>query len=393
MKEKEISLPKKTILGLQMLFVAFGATVLVPILIGIDPAVALFTAGVGTLLFHIVTKGKVPIFLGSSFVFVAPIILATSLFGLSATFGSFIFIGVAFLLISLVIRKKGIIFIQKLFPPIVIGPVIMTIGLSLASVGVNMSNSDWLLALFTLITAIIIVIFGKRTIKLLPIIGSVVFAYILAMILRRVDYSSLLTANWFSIPQFVTPSFSLAAVLFMLPIAIAPLIEHIGDVYAIGRATGKNYVKDPGIHKTIFGDGLAIIFGGLVGGPPVTTYSEVTGAIVLTKQKDPSILRIAAIFAIIIAFVGKVSGFLLTIPEAILGGTMLLLFGMISVVGVKALVDSKTNLDKTKNMVIVAVMLTIGVGGAIISQGNFSLGGVGLAAVVGVVLNLVLPNK
>jgi uracil permease len=376
-----------------MLFVAFGATVLVPILIGIDPAVALFTAGVGTLLFHFVTGGVVPVFLGSSFVFIAPIIAATALYGISGTFGSFIVIGILFLLISLIIRKKGITVIQKLFPPIVIGPVIMTIGLSLANVGVSMSTSDWLLSLFTLFAAVVIVIFGKKTIKLLPIIGSVLIAYLFAIVLKRVDFSPLFSANWFSIPQFITPSFSLGAILFMLPIAIAPLIEHIGDIYAIGRATGKDYVKKPGIHKTIFGDGLAILFGGVVGGPPVTTYSEVTGAIVLTKLKNPQILRISAIFAIIIAFIGKISGFLQTIPEAILGGTMLLLFGMISVVGIKTLLDSKTNLNNTKNMVIVAIMLTIGVGGAMITYGNFSLGGVGLAAVIGVILNLILPNK
>ncbi len=384
---------KKMILGLQMLFVAFGATVLVPMLIGIDPAVALFVAGVGTLLFHFVTGGVVPVFLGSSFVFIAPIIEATSRYGLSGTFGSFVVIGLLYLLVAFIVKKKGVKIIQKIFPPIVIGPVIMVIGLSLANVGVSMATTDWLLALFTLAVAVIIVIFGKNTVKLLPIIGSVVIAYVLAIILKRVDFSALLSAKWFSVPAFVTPSFSLGAILFLLPVAIAPLIEHVGDIYAIGKATKKNYIKKPGIHKTIFGDGLAILFGGFVGGPPVTTYSEVTGAIVLTKQKNPQILRISATFAIIIAFVGKISGFLQTIPEAILGGTMLLLFGMISVVGIKSLLDNKVNLDKTKNMVIIAVMLTIGVGGAIISYGTFSLSGVGLAAVVGVVLNLILPNK
>jgi len=384
---------KKTILGLQMLFVAFGATVLVPILIGIDPAVALFTAGAGTLFFHFITRGKVPVFLGSSFVFIAPILEATSRYGLSGTFGSFVVIGFFFFLISFIVKKKGLSFIQRLFPPIIIGPVIMIIGLSLAGVAVDMANTDWLLALITLMCAVVIVIFGKKTIKLLPIIGSVLITYVFAIFLNKVDFSALTTASWLSVPNFVVPSFSIGAILFMLPVAIAPLIEHIGDIYAISKATKKNYIKNPGIHRTIFGDGIAILFGGLIGGPPVTTYSEVTGAIVLTKQKDPSILRIAAIFAILIAFIGKISGFLQTIPEAILGGTMFLLFGMITVVGIKSITDSKTNLDNTKNMVIVAIMLTIGVGGAIITYGSFSLYGVGLAAIVGIILNLVLPNN
>ncbi len=384
---------KKTILGLQMLFVAFGATVLVPILIGIDPAVALFTAGAGTLFFHFITRGKVPVFLGSSFVFIAPILEATSRYGLSGTFGSFVVIGFFFLLISFIVKKKGLSFIQRIFPPIIIGPVIMIIGLSLAGVAVDMANTDWLLALITLMCAVVIVIFGKKTIKLLPIIGSVLITYVFAIFLNKVDFSALTTASWLSVPNFVVPSFSIGAILFMLPVAIAPLIEHIGDIYAISKATKKNYIKNPGIHRTIFGDGIAILFGGLIGGPPVTTYSEVTGAIVLTKQKDPSILRIAAIFAILIAFIGKISGFLQTIPEAILGGTMFLLFGMITVVGIKSITDSKTNLDNTKNMVIVAIMLTIGVGGAIITYGSFSLYGVGLAAIVGIILNLVLPNN
>ncbi len=376
-----------------MLFVAFGATVLVPLLIGIDPSIALFTAGAGTLLFHLITGGIVPVFLGSSFVFIVPIIAATTMYGYSGALSGLIAAGVLFLIVSFIIRKKGIPFIKKLFPPIVVGPVIMIIGLSLSTVAVDMASHDWILAILTLIFAITIVIFGKRTFKLLPIIGSIIIAYILAVILGKVDFSAITNASWISIPQFITPTFSLGAILFILPVAIAPMIEHIGDMYAVSKAVGKDFVKKPGIQRTLMGDGFATIFAGFFGGPPNTTYSEVTGAIVLTKLKDPVILRIAAITAICFAFIGKISGFLQTIPDSILGGTMFLLFGMITVVGIKSITDSTTDLNKTKNMIIVGVMLIIGVGGAIITAGTFSLAGVGLASVTGIILNFVLPDK
>ncbi len=376
-----------------MLFVAFGATVLVPLLIGIDPSVALFTAGLGTLIFHLITGGIVPIFLGSSFVFIVPIIAATQLYGYSGALSGLIAVGLVFIIVSLIIRKKGIVFIKKIFPPIVVGPVIMVIGLSLSSTAVEMSSHNWILASITLITAIIISIFGRRTIKLLPIIGSIIFTYIIAMIFGMVDYSSIISASWISLPNFITPTFSLGAILLIIPVAIAPMIEHVGDMYAISKATGKDFIKKPGIHKTMLGDGLTTIIAALFGGPPNTTYSEVTGAIVLTKLKDPMILRISAITAICFAFIGKISGFLQTIPDSILGGTLILLFGMITIVGIKSIVESTTNLNKTKNMIIAGVMLTIGVGGAVISSGTFSIEGVGLASIVGIVLNLVLPEK
>jgi uracil permease len=376
-----------------MLFVAFGATVLVPILIGIDPAIALFTAGLSTLIFHLITKGKIPIFLGSSFVFISPIILATQKFGYSGALSGLIAVGLIFIIVSLIIRKKGITFVQKLFPPIVVGPVIMIIGLSLSTTAVNMSSHSWLLAAITLISAITIVIFGKKTIKLLPIIGSIIIAYIFAIFLGFVDFSPIFTSNWISIPKFIFPTLSWGAILLIIPVAIAPIIEHIGDMYAISKATGNNFIKKPGIGRTLFGDGFTTIVSAFFGGSPTTTYSEVTGAIVLTKLKDPMILRIAAITAICFAFIGKISAFLQTIPDSILGGTMLILFGMITVVGIKSITESSTDLSKTKNMIIVGVMLVIGVGGAVISYGTFALEGVGLASIVGIFLNLVLPEK
>jgi uracil permease len=269
----------------------------------------------------------------------------------------------------------------------------MIIGMSLAETGVSMASQNWLLAGISLITAILVVIFGKGTFKLLPVISGIVISYIVAVLLKLVDFTKIIDAPWFYVPQFSLPTFNIYAILFMIPVAIAPMIEHIGDMYAISKATNNNFIKNPGISRTMFGDGCATILSSLFGGPPNTTYSEVTGAIILTKLKDPVILRIAAITAIVFAFLGKITGFLNTIPQAILGGTMLLLFGMITIVGLKTIMEARVNLNHTKNMVIIAVMLTIGVGGAIISYGNFAIGGIALSSVVGIILNQVLPNK
>ncbi len=384
--------PKNTVLGIQFLFVAFGATVLVPLLVGIDPAVALFTAGVGTLIFHLITKGQVPVFLGSSFAFIAPIIEATKLFGWPGTLSGIIAVGLVYGIMSALIKIRGIKFIERLFPAVVVGPVIMIIGLSLASAAVDMAKNNWTLATVTLITAIVVVIFGKKMIKLIPVFIAIAVGYIVAIIMGKVDFSAVQNAGWFTLPEFTVHEFSWQAILYMIPVAIAPIIEHVGDIYAIGGVCDKNFIEKPGLHRTMLGDGIATAVAGMFGGVPNTTYSEVTGAIALTKITNPFILRIAAITAIVFAFVGKISGFLKTIPTAVLGGIMLLLFGMIASIGIKSLIDSKTNLSETRNQVIVSVVLTVGIGGAIIQYGNFSLAGIGLAATVGIILNLILPQ-
>ena len=383
---------KNTVLGVQFLFVAFGATVLVPLLVGIDPAVALFTAGIGTLLFHFITRGQVPVFLGSSFAFIAPIIEATRLFGWPGTLSGIIAVGLVYSIVSALVKLRGIKFIERLFPSVVVGPVIMIIGLSLAADAVNMAKTDWALAVISLLSAILVVIFGKGMIKLIPIFVGIAVGYIVAIIWGKVDYAAIDESAWLSLPEFTSPVFSWQAILYMIPVAIAPIIEHVGDMYAIGGVCNKNFIEKPGLHRTLLGDGIATALAGFFGGVPNTTYSEVTGAISLTKVTNPFILRIAAITAIIFAFVGKISGFLKTIPLAVLGGIMLLLFGMIASIGIKSLVDSKTNLSETRNQVIVSVVLTVGIGGAIIQYGNFSLAGIGLAATVGIILNLVLPK-
>lgn len=384
---------KRVVIGIQFLFVAFGATVLVPLLIDIDPSVALFTAGVGTLIFHTITKGKVPVFLGSSFAFIAPIIAATKIYGYPGTLGGIIAVGIVYTVVSAIIKLWGLKVIEKIFPAVVVGPVIMIIGLSLASAGVDMAKTNWPIALVVLATAILIVTFTKGLIKLIPIFIGIIVGYSISIIAGLIDFSSVNDAAWFALPKFTAPEFNWGAILYMIPVAIAPIIEHIGDMYAIGGVANKKFVKDPGLHRTLLGDGVATAFAGFFGGPPNTTYSEVTGAVALTKITDPRVLRIAAVTAIVFSLIGKVSAILKTIPASVLGGIMLLLFGMIASIGIKTLIDAKTDFSITRNQVIVSVILTVGVGGAQLGYGNFSLAGIGLASVVGVILNLVLPNK
>ncbi len=384
---------QKTIVGVQFLFVAFGATVLVPLLVGMDPSVALFTAGVGTLIFHLVTKGKVPIFLGSSFAFIAPIIKATELYGLPGTLSGLVAVGAVYGIMSALVRFRGVSFISRLFPPVVVGPVIMLIGLSLASTGVDMAKENWLLAIISLLTTIVVSLFGKGLLRLIPIFSGIVVGYIAATIMGLVDFQPVADASWLALPAFVRPEFSWEAIIFMIPVAIAPVIEHIGDVYAINEVAGKDFVKDPGLHRTMLGDGLACMVSAFIGGPPVTTYSEVTGAISLTKIADPAVIRIAAITGILFSVLGKVSAILKTIPSAVLGGIMLLLFGTIASVGINSLIKNKIDMGDTRNLVFAALFLTLGIGGAELTFGDFTIGGIGLAALVGVILNLIIPKS
>lgn len=393
MSNKKIGHVQKSIVGVQFLFVAFGATVLVPLLVGMDPSVALFTAGIGTLIFHMITKGKVPIFLGSSFAFIAPIIKATELYGLPGTLSGLVAVGAVYGIMSALVRFRGVGFISHLFPPIVVGPVIMLIGLSLASTGVDMAKENWLLAIISLLTTIIVSLFGKGLLRLIPIFFGIAVGYIAAIIMGLVDFKPVVDASWLALPAFVRPVFSWEAIIFMIPVAIAPVIEHIGDVYAINEVAGKDFVKDPGLHRTMLGDGLACVAAAFIGGPPVTTYSEVTGAISLTKITDPAVIRIAAIVGILFSVLGKVSAILKTIPNAVLGGIMLLQFGTIASVGINSLIKNRIDLGNTRNLVIASLILTLGIGGAELTFGNFTIGGIGLAALVGVILNLVIPKS
>jgi uracil-xanthine permease len=394
MNTENLTQGKKVIVGIQFLFVAFGATVLVPLLVGINPATALFTAGLGTFIFHYVTRWKVPIFLGSSFAFIAPINEASKQWGLGGTLSGLTAVSVVYFVMSALVKWQGKRLLNRLFPPVVIGPVIILIGLSLSGTAVDMAKSNWFLAFCSLFTAIMILTFAKGLMKLVPIIAGVVVGYIVALFMHQVDFAGVVAAPWFSFPvKFDTIShFSWEPFLYMLPVAIAPVLEHIGDVYVVSAVAKKDFVAQPGLHRTMFGDGLACLASAFLGGPPETTYSEVTGAMSITKVTSPAVIRISAATALLFSVIGKLSALLQSVPKAVLGGIMLLLFGTIASVGVQNLMQRKVDMNDTRNIIIMSVMLTMGLGGAVLSSGNFAISGIGLAAVVGVVLNLLLPK-
>lgn len=383
---------RKGIVGVQFLFVAFGATVLVPLLVGLDPSTALFTAGIGTLVFHLVSKGKVPIFLGSSFAFIAPIIKATELYGLSGTLFGLTGVGLVYFAMSALVKWQGLSVIHRIFPPVVIGPVIILIGITLAGTGVKMAEENWVLALISLATAVIVSLKAKGLLRLIPIFCGIGIGYLTALFFYEVDLSGVREASWFSLPEFVHPTFSWEAFVFMIPVAIAPVIEHIGNIYVVNTVANKDFVKDPGLHRTLLGDGIACMIAGVLGGPPVTTYAEVTGAMSITKVTNPQVIRIAAVTAILFSLIGKISALLESIPNAVLGGIMLLIFGTIATAGVTNMLQHKVDLTNTRNIIIFSLTLTIGIGGATFTWGELSLSGIGLAAIVGVVLNLILPQ-
>lgn len=392
--------------GAQMLFVAFGALVLVPLLTGLDPSVALFGAGIGTLIFQVITKRSVPIFLASSFAFIAPIMYGIQAWGVASTMGGLMTAGAVYVVLGVVIKVRGSGFIHKLLPPVVVGPVIMVIGLGLAPAAVNMAlgksgdggiqivdhNAALWISAVSLIVTIILSVMGKGFFKLVPILGGIVSGYIVSLFFGVVDFTPVQQAAWVAMPNFTFPEFNINAVLFMIPVAIAPAVEHVGDILAISNVTGKNYLKKPGLHRTITGDGVATMAAAMFGAPPNTTYSEVTGAVMLTKAFNPVIMTWAAVTALVLAFVGKLGAVLQTIPVPVMGGIMILLFGSIAVVGLNTLIKNQVDLHKSRNLVIVAVTLVFGIGGMAFGIGEFSLQGVSLCGIVAIILNLVLPK-
>ena len=397
MNTTTLSPTKRFIVGVQFLFIAFGATVLVPLLVGLEPATALMTAGLGTFIFHFITKGKVPIFLGSSFAFIAPIISASKQWGMPGTLAGLLGVSLVYFVMSALVRWQGKRLLDKLFPPVVIGPVIILIGLSLSSSAVDMAKSNWLLAFISLITAILVLTMGRGLLKLVPVVCGITAGYIAACCLGEVDFRPVAEASWFALPSgiahFSLPDLSWEPLLFMIPVAIAPVIEHIGDVYVVGAVAEKDFNKDPGQHRTLLGDGLACFASAFLAGPPVTTYSEVTGAMSITKVTSPAVIRIAAATAIVFSVIGKLSALLRSIPQSVLGGIMLLLFGTIASVGLLNLMRHKVDLNQTRNIIIIGVTLTMGIGGAVLSYGNFAISGIGLSAIVGITLNLCLPKE
>lgn len=419
------------LLGAQMLFVAFGALVLVPILTGLDPNVALFTAGAGTLVFQVVTKGKVPVFLASSFAFIAPIIYGVQTWGIPATMCGLTAAGVFYIILSFLVRFFGSNVLHRLLPPVVTGPVIMVIGLVLAPVAVHMAmgrtgdGSGWLvpettaiiIAGVSLVTTVVVSLLGRGWLKLIPILCGIIAGYVTSVCLDMFGISAALQASfdpgalpnwtnsqlvslasvsdkaWLAMPAFVMPEWKWEAILFIVPVAIAPAIEHFGDVLAVSSITGKDYIKDPGIKNTLLGDGLATSLASMLGGPPNTTYSEVSGAVALTRAFNPAIMTWAALTAILLSFVGKIGALLATIPTPVMGGIMILLFGMITVVGINTLVKSGKDLTTPRNLIIVAVILVCGIGGMKFSAGGFAIEKIGLAGILGLLLNLILPAE
>ena len=395
---------KTAVAGAQILFVAFGAMVLVPLLTGLNPAMALLGAGIGTLLFQALTGRKVPIFLGSSFAFIAPIIYAMQEWGMGGTMFGLFAAGFMYFVFAALIKYFGLPVVNRLLPPVVIGPVIMVIGLSVAAVASSMAmgraggnqvldyTHSLLLSGFTFAVTVMVAVFGSKMMKLVPILIGVAAGYLMALAMGMVDTAPIAAAPWFAVPHFHSPQVNWQAALFMLPVAIAPAIEHIGGIMAIGKVTGKDYAAEPGLHRTLAGDGLGVCVAGLIGGPPVTTYGEVTGAVMLTKNSNPAIMTWAAIFAICMAFFGKFNAFLASIPLPVMGGVMILLFGTIASLGLKTLIDAQVNLMQPKNLVIVSSVLTVGVGGMEMKLGSFSFAGVGLCALLAILLSLLLPD-
>ncbi len=403
----DIGVGRQILLGAQMLFVAFGALVLVPILTGLDPSVALFTAGAGTLVFQFVTKRRVPVFLASSFAFIAPIIFGVKTWGIAATMSGLIAAGLVYVLLSLLVRFKGQGIIDRILPPVVVGPVIMVIGLSLAPVAVNMAQGKTgdgavqlvpldqavIIALVSIFATILVSLLGKGFVRLLPIFVGIIAGYTTAFAFGLVSFDAVSAAPVFAVPAFTMPEFNLEAILFILPVAIAPAIEHIGDIAAISNVTKKDYLSEPGLKNTLLGDGLATSLAAFLGGPPNTTYSEVTGAVALTKAFNPAIMTFAAIWAIVLAFSGTLGAILQSIPVPVMGGILVILFGAIAVVGVSTLLRVGDELTEPRNLIIASVVLVVGIGGMEAGYGDFTIKGIGLSAIVAILLNVILPKQ
>lgn len=397
---------RKAALSIQHLLAMFGATVLVPLLTGFDPAVAIFCAGVGTLIFHFCTDWKVPVFLGSSFAFIGVINQVSDAFNgdLAYAQGGIIVAGLLYLIMSLVVKFIGVEKVKKYFPPQVTGAMIAVIGLNLIPSALDMALTYLPIAIITLVIAIGINKFAKGSIRQFSVIIAVFTGLALSFILKQVDTTAASQASWFAIPNFRLPKFSIEAILMIAPVVLATFMEHIGDVTTNGTVVGKNFIENPGLNRTLLGDGLATIFAGFAGGPANTTYGENTALLAITKNYDPRVLELTAVFAIVLSCVGKFGGFLQSIPQAVMGGISIYLFSMITYVGVKSIRDSKCYKGNTKNIIIIATILIIGLGTSYLStyagieigiplSKTSSLTGLSLAAIVGVILNRILNAK
>lgn len=395
---------KKVVLALQHLIAMFGATVLVPILTGLNPSIALFSAGMGTLIFHLCTKGKVPVFLGSSFAFIPVVLTVKELYDgdLSYAQGGMFVAGIIYVIVSLLIKKIGVEKIQKFLPSQVVGPMIIVIGMNLIPTAFNMASNNFMIAAITLATALLVNFKGKGFFKQLAILTGVIVGYLVSYKMGIVDMSLVKESPFLSLPPFNAPKFDFGAIVIIAPVVLAVFMEHIGDITTNGQVVGKNFIEDPGLNRTLLGDGLATIAASLIGGPANTTYGENTGVLAITKNYDPSILRLAAIFAIALGFVSKVGAFLNTIPVPVMGGISIMLFSMISLVGVQTIKNNKVEFN-AKNIIVMATILVLGLGSSIVEKKfgitigipvteTVKISGLSFAAIVGVALNAVL-NK
>ena len=411
---RQLGTPRMLILGLQHMFAMFGATVLVPILVqgyGLPLSIqtTLLFAGLGTLLFHVCTKFKVPAFLGSSFAYLGGFSTVATMPAyegldpetkLAYALGGIVIAGLLYLVLALLFKVLGAKKVMRYFPPIVTGPMIIMIGLNLSGSAINNASTCWWLALVAMAIIVVANIWGKGMVKIIPILLGVVGSYIIAVIAGQVDFSGVSEASFLGLQQFVIAKFDVSAILVMAPIAIAAMMEHIGDISAISSTTGKNFIEDPGLHRTLVGDGLATAFAGFFGGPANTTYGENTGVLALSKVYDPRVVRLAAIYAIILSFSPKFDALVNSIPAAIVGGVSFILYGMISAVGVRNIVENQVDLTKSRNLIIAAVMFVSGLGFSSVGGITFTVGGaavtlsgLAIAALCGVILNAILPGN
>ncbi len=405
--------PRNLLLGFQHVFAMFGATVLVPLITGLNISTTLLAAGVGTLLFHIATKGKVPAFLGSSFAFlggfaaVAPkLVDANGEYTIPNTemlpyaCGGVVFAGLIYILVAGLVKVFGVRKVMRFFPPIVTGPIIISIGLILAPGAITNASSNWILAIIALSTIVICNIWGKGMIKIIPILLGVVVSYIAALLMGEVNFTSVMAADFAGSP--VIPAsfakFELSAIITIMPIALVAVMEHIGDVAAISATTENNFIEDPGLHRTLLGDGIATMFAGFIGGPANTTYGENTGVLALTKVYDAAIVRLAAVVAIVLSFSPKFDALVATIPTAIIGGISFILYGMISAIGVRNIVENQVDFSKTRNLIIAAIILVSALGlesgvTVTILGATVTFSSLAVAAILGILLNAILPGN
>ena len=398
---------KKLILGIQHVLAMFGATVLVPFLTGLNPSLALLAAGLGTLIFHLVSKRIVPVFLGSSFAFIGALTLVLKQDGIGAVKGGVICAGFVYVFMSIIIKVFGVEKVKSFFPPIITGPIIMVIGLRMSPVALSMSGysdgkfevKSLIIALSVLVTMIVVSILGKSFFKLVPILISVIVGYLVSMCFGIIDFTPIHAANWIGFSKealsdlTAVPVFRLSSVIAIAPIAFVVFIEHIGDITTNGAVVGKDFFKNPGIHRTMLGDGLATIAAGLIGGPANTTYGENTGVLAVTKVYDPSILRIAACYSIFLSIMGKFGAVLQTVPQPVMGGVSIILFGMIASIGVRTLIDANLDFSHSRNLILSSLILVLGISiDNIVIWNTVSVSGLAVSALFGVILNKLLPS-